>query len=58
MLCTGLRGIGIRGFAALRHYAVREKMGNPRFRIWSFAVIDDLRARDDLRAKEGANGGR
>jgi Protein of unknown function (DUF3800) len=42
----------------LRHYAVREKMGNPRFRIWSFAVIDDLRARDDLRAKEGANSGR
>lgn len=29
----------------LRYRAVRERMGNPGFVIWSFAVIDDLRAR-------------
>jgi hypothetical protein len=32
----------------LRHRAVREKMGNPQFVIWSFALINDLRARDEL----------
>lgn len=30
----------------LRHRAVREKMGNPQFVIWSFALINDLRARE------------
>lgn len=30
---------------ALRHLATREVDGNPEFRIWSFAVIDDLRPR-------------
>ena len=34
----------------LRYRAVREKMGNPEFGIWSFAVIDDLRAREELKA--------
>ena len=29
----------------LRHSSVREVGGNPEFRIWSFSVIDDLRAR-------------
>lgn len=32
----------------LRHRAVRERMGNPHFVIWSFAVIHDLRAREEL----------
>lgn len=32
----------------LRYRAVREKFGNPAFGIWSFAVIDDLRAREEL----------
>ena len=32
----------------LRHRAVRERMGNPQFVIWSFALINDLRAREEL----------
>ncbi|HET7231993.1 MAG TPA: DUF3800 domain-containing protein [Longimicrobium sp.] len=32
----------------LRYRAVREKMGNPNFGIWSFALINDLRAREEL----------
>lgn len=32
----------------LRHRAIRERMGNPQFVIWSFALIPDLRARDEL----------
>lgn len=32
----------------LRHRAVRERMGNPQFVIWSFALINDLRARDEV----------
>jgi hypothetical protein len=35
----------------LRHRAVRDRLGNPQFVIWSFALINDLRAR------EGAAGG-
>jgi hypothetical protein len=31
----------------LRHRSVREIQGNPNFSIWSFAVIEDLRSRDD-----------
>lgn len=31
----------------LRHRAVRERMGNPNFVIWSFALIADLRAREE-----------
>jgi hypothetical protein len=32
----------------LRHRAVREKLGNPQFIIWSFALINDLRAREEI----------
>lgn len=32
----------------LRHKAVRDRMGNPQFVIWSFAIINDLRAREEL----------
>lgn len=32
--------------SALRHLATREVDGNPNFKIWSFAVISDLRTRD------------
>lgn len=32
----------------LRHRAIRDKMGNPQFVIWSYAVINDLRARDEI----------
>ncbi len=32
----------------LRHRAIREKMGNPQFVIWSFALINDLRAREEV----------
>jgi hypothetical protein len=32
----------------LRYRAVREKRGNPQFVIWSFALINDLRAREAL----------
>lgn len=32
----------------LRHRAIRERMGNPHFVIWSFALIHDLRAREEL----------
>ena len=32
----------------LRHRAVRERMGNPNFVIWSFALINDLRAREEI----------
>jgi hypothetical protein len=39
--------------AALRYLARREKLGNPNFTIWSFAIIDDLRARDELQNPEG-----
>lgn len=31
----------------LRHKAVRTVEGNPNFSIWSFAIIDDLRSRDE-----------
>jgi hypothetical protein len=31
----------------IRHRAVRERMGNPNFVIWSFALIADLRAREE-----------
>lgn len=31
----------------MRHRAIRERMGNPNFVIWSFAVIDDLRTREE-----------
>jgi hypothetical protein len=31
----------------LRHRAIRERMGNPQFVIWSFALINDLRAREE-----------
>lgn len=34
--------------AQMRHKAVRDKMGNPAFVIWSFAWINDLRAREEL----------
>jgi len=34
--------------ARLRYRAVRKKLGNPEFNVWSFAVIDDLRARDEV----------
>ncbi|HEU0297887.1 MAG TPA: DUF3800 domain-containing protein, partial [Longimicrobium sp.] len=34
--------------AGLRHRAIRERMGNPQFVIWSFAHITDLRAREEL----------
>ena len=34
--------------ARLRYCAVRRKLGNPAFRIWSFAVIDDLRTRGEV----------
>jgi hypothetical protein len=30
----------------LRYRAVRDIEGNPNFAIWSFAVINDLRARE------------
>lgn len=33
---------------ALRHRAIRERLGNPQFVIWSFAHIADLRAREEL----------
>ena len=29
--------------AQLRHRAIRERLGNPQFEIWSFAHITDLR---------------
>jgi hypothetical protein len=32
----------------IRHRAVRERMGNPNFVIWSFALINDLRAREEM----------
>jgi hypothetical protein len=32
----------------LRHRAVRERKGNPQFVIWSFALINDLRAREEI----------
>jgi len=32
----------------LRHRAIRERMGNPQFVIWSFALINDLRAREEV----------
>jgi hypothetical protein len=32
----------------LRHRAVRERLGNPQFVIWSFTLINDLRAREEL----------
>jgi hypothetical protein len=32
----------------IRHHAVRERMGNPKFVIWSFALINDLRAREEI----------
>jgi hypothetical protein len=32
----------------MRYRAVRERMGNPAFEIWSFAWIKDLRAREEL----------
>lgn len=35
------------GVCALRHRAVRDIDGNPTFVIWSFAIIDDLRSRDE-----------
>ena len=38
--------------ADLRYHAVRERLGNPQFGIWSFAHISDLRTRserDDVR---------
>ncbi|MCA1792012.1 MAG: DUF3800 domain-containing protein, partial [Thioalkalivibrio sp.] len=31
----------------LRYRAIREKLGNPQFGIWSFALINDLRAREE-----------
>lgn len=34
----------------LRHRAVREMDGNPNFAIWSFAIIDDLRSKDEREA--------
>jgi hypothetical protein len=42
----------------LRHAAVREKMGNPQFVIWSFALINDLRAREEMEGekKKGSAG--
>ena len=33
--------------AHLRYHAVRERLGNPRFGIWSFAHITDLRTRSE-----------
>ncbi len=35
----------------IRHRAVRERMGNPNFVIWSFALINDLRAREEMGGK-------
>ena len=32
----------------LRYRAVRDRMGNPNFVIWSFALINDLRAREEI----------
>jgi hypothetical protein len=32
----------------IRHRAVRERMGNPNFGIWSIALINDLRAREEI----------
>lgn len=32
----------------LRHRAIRDRMGNPQFVIWSFALINDLRAREEV----------
>jgi len=34
----------------LRHRAIREVRGNPNFVIWSFATINDLRAREEIAA--------
>jgi hypothetical protein len=34
----------------LRHKAIREVDGNPAFVIWSFAIIDDLRSKDEREA--------
>jgi hypothetical protein len=31
----------------IRHRAVRDRMGNPQFVIWSFALINDLRTREE-----------
>jgi hypothetical protein len=31
----------------MRHFSVRQVGDNPLFRIWSFAIIDDLRARTE-----------
>ena len=33
--------------ADLRYHAVRERLGNPQFGIWSFAHISDLRTRSE-----------
>ena len=33
--------------ATLRYVAVRNRLGNPRFRIWSFAHISDLRTQPE-----------
>jgi hypothetical protein len=37
----------VRRVCQMRHSSIREVNDNLSFRVWSFAVIDDLRARDD-----------
>jgi hypothetical protein len=36
----------VQGVSEMRYRAIREVDGNPNFAIWSFTVIDDLRARE------------
>ena len=38
--------------AELRYRAVRQRMGNPRFEIWSFAHITDLRTQAERDEEE------
>lgn len=40
----------------MRHRALRDRMGKPQFVIWSFAVIDDLRARGERLPEAGEAG--
>lgn len=41
------------GVCGLRHRTIRELPGRPAFNIWSFAVIDDLRPREERQAGAG-----
>ncbi|HEX5723821.1 MAG TPA: hypothetical protein VFX98_00055 [Longimicrobiaceae bacterium] len=40
--------------ARLRYRAVREKNGRPDLTVWSFALIEDLRAREEIGGRERA----